>query len=136
MINRLKLSIMSLIATMLSAPVVASDTTSAGNALIIENVTVISMAENSEPLPNQTVVIEDDRIISIAPSADGAGPFDARRIDGRGQYLIPGLSDMHVHIGNDRLLRLVTRAPDARGWRGHYAGLFYALHRQWRAADI
>jgi len=45
--------------------------------------------------PDQTVVISGDRIISISQAPP---PSDARVIDGRGKFLVPGLCDMHVHI--------------------------------------
>src|SRR3954447_10517348 len=45
--------------------------------------------------PDQTVVILADRIISISQAS---APPDARVIDVRGKYLVPGLCDMHVHI--------------------------------------
>ena len=35
-----------------------------------------------------------------------------RRIDGRGKWLMPGLTDMHVHVENTRMLGLLLRKPD------------------------
>ncbi len=46
---------------------------------------------------NRTVVVTGDRIISVADAATARLPKNARVIDGAGQYLIPGLWDMHVH---------------------------------------
>ena len=64
--------------------------------LAFENVTVID-PEGRRSLPNHTVVVRGDTIVSIldSPSAPGAVK---RRIDARGKYLIPGLVDMHVHL--------------------------------------
>lgn len=45
---------------------------------------------------DQTVVIRGDRIESAGRTAPAK---DARHINGRGKYLIPGLWDMHVHTG-------------------------------------
>ncbi|HEY4281724.1 MAG TPA: amidohydrolase family protein [Chthoniobacterales bacterium] len=67
------------------------------DALLITNVTVIS-PERSAPLPNTTVVIRGGRITQIGRDLT-AGPR-ARTIDGHGGFLIPGLIDSHVHIGN------------------------------------
>ena len=62
-----------------------------------ENVTVIPMdAERS--LPGHTVVVRGDRIVAVGPSASVAVPAGARRIDGRGRYLTPGLAEMHGHV--------------------------------------
>lgn len=46
---------------------------------------------------NQTVVITHDRITSVSSAEDLKPPKNARVIDATGQYLIPGLWDMHVH---------------------------------------
>ncbi|HTA43176.1 MAG TPA: amidohydrolase family protein [Bryobacteraceae bacterium] len=48
--------------------------------------------------PHQTVVVRDDRIVAIGPVAKIKPPIGVQRIDGRGKYLMPGLTDMHVHI--------------------------------------
>ncbi len=59
------------------------------------NVTVLPMDED-RVLPGQTVVVEGDRIRSVG--ADIEIPNGARRIDGTGKYLMPGLGEMHGHI--------------------------------------
>ncbi len=86
------------------APAAASDT------LVIENVTVIPMTKGGGVLPNRTVVIEGGRIVAIAPAADPVDLPDTNRIDGTGKWLVPGFSDMHVHLGNERMLRLLARS--------------------------
>ena len=45
----------------------------------------------------QTVVIEERRIRSVGPDGEVAIPEDARRIDGSGHTLIPGLIGVHNH---------------------------------------
>ena len=49
-------------------------------------------------IPDQTVVIDGDRIVSIGDFDDVEIPQNAQIIDGSGSYLMPGLADMHVHI--------------------------------------
>lgn len=49
-------------------------------------------------LRDQTVVVEGQIIKSVGPSRRASIPTGAKRIDGRGKYLMPGLVDMHVHI--------------------------------------
>ena len=61
------------------------------------NVTIVSM-QNEEVLHKQTVIILGDRIQSIGPVDAQFIPPEAKVIDGSGQYLIPGLADMHVHV--------------------------------------
>ncbi len=65
-------------------------------ALAFTHVNVIDGADSS-PLPDQTVVVRGNRIVSVAPSRSAPPPADARVIDARGKFLIPGLWDMHVH---------------------------------------
>jgi imidazolonepropionase-like amidohydrolase len=72
--------------------------------LIIEHVTVLSMTPNSQPLRDATVVIRDGKIASIG-SARAARPPGAKRINGSGKWLMPGLTDMHVHLDNEGFRR-------------------------------
>lgn len=48
-------------------------------------------------LTRQTVLIEGDRIAAIGPVGAVAIPAEARRIDGAGRFLLPGLGEMHGH---------------------------------------
>jgi len=45
-----------------------------------------------------TISIEGDRIVGLGSSPTTPVPAGARPIDGRGQFVIPGLVDMHVHV--------------------------------------
>src|SRR2546421_6970790 len=55
------------------------------------------------PLVNATVVIDGDRFSRIGPTTETPAPEGAKVIDGRGRFVIPGLTDMHVHVlGPDR----------------------------------
>ncbi len=62
------------------------------------NVTVIPM-DRERVLPGQTVLVQGDRIIALGPAGRVAVPAGATRIAGRGRFLLPGLADMHVHLG-------------------------------------
>ncbi len=66
----------------------------------ITGATVITMT-SKEPLRNATVVVRGGRIAAVGPAASTPVPADARRIDGRGMYLMPGLTDMHAHLFSD-----------------------------------
>lgn len=68
---------------------------------VIENVTLLS-PERAIPLLHASVVIRDGRIAEVGTNLT-AGPH-ARRIDGSGRYLIPGLIDSHVHVGHSAAL--------------------------------
>ena len=64
--------------------------------IAITHVTVINPGTASIQA-NRTVVITGDRVTSVSDAAKVQPPKRARVIDGTGQYLIPGLWDMHVH---------------------------------------
>jgi hypothetical protein len=50
-------------------------------------------------IPDTTVVIEGNRIQAVGRDGEVAIPRRAEVIDARGKTLLPGLWDMHVHIG-------------------------------------
>ena len=63
---------------------------------VLEHVSVVPM-DRERILHDQTVVLQQNRIVSIEPS--GEEPVSAAvRIDGSGKFLIPGLHDLHLHI--------------------------------------
>jgi Amidohydrolase family len=64
--------------------------------LALTHVTIIDVTVG-ELRRDTTVVITGDRISAIGPSATTSVPTDAKVIDATGQFLIPGLWDMHVH---------------------------------------
>jgi imidazolonepropionase-like amidohydrolase len=51
-------------------------------------------------LPDQTVVISNGKIVVIGSASAVHVPDDAVRVDATGQYLLPALCDMHVHLLN------------------------------------
>ncbi len=67
------------------------------DGMVIADVTLIS-PERQAPLLHADVVIRNGRIAQIGTGLV-VGPH-ARRIDGRGRFLIPGLIDSHVHVGS------------------------------------
>jgi len=67
------------------------------SVLAIAHVTVIDMT-GAPPAPDQTVLIDKEKIIALGPSNSIPIPYGAKAIDGRGKFLIPGLNDMHVHL--------------------------------------
>lgn len=69
----------------------------AGDLTAFTDVTVIPM-DSERTLPGHTVLVQGDRIIAVGPAASVAVPNGARRIDGRGKYLVPGLAEMHGHV--------------------------------------
>lgn len=60
--------------------------------------TVISM-NGTEVIRSATVVVDRNRIVAVGPASRVSIPAGARRIDVGGRYLIPGLIDVHAHVG-------------------------------------
>lgn len=66
---------------------------------ILNNLSLID-GTGRDPLENGSVVIEEGRIKEVLQGPDGLTSSAAERIDCRGQYLLPGLIDAHVHLGS------------------------------------
>jgi imidazolonepropionase-like amidohydrolase len=58
---------------------------------------------SAPPIADGVLIIRDGRIESIGPRADTLVPEDATVIDVAGRTIIPGLVDIHSHIGGGRL---------------------------------
>jgi hypothetical protein len=66
-------------------------------AVAFTNVNVIPL--DSERIEQRwTVLVRGDRIVAVGTSNEVKVPSDAMVIDGSGQYLVPGLTDAHVHL--------------------------------------
>ena len=52
----------------------------------------------SAPVADSIILVEGDRIIAAGPRSRVTIPKDARIVDARGKYLLPGLWDMHSHF--------------------------------------
>jgi hypothetical protein len=77
---------------------------SAGQDVAFVNVNVVPM-DRERVLLNQTVVVRSDRITAVGAADQTAVPAGALRIDGRGKYLMPGLTEMHAHIPDEKVSR-------------------------------
>jgi hypothetical protein len=67
--------------------------------IAVVNVDVLTMEDGASYRRSQTVLIEGDAITAVGPNL--AAPANARRIDGSGLVLLPGLRDVHVHLEAD-----------------------------------
>lgn len=121
-----------LIAAIATLCVVVPTWTSAQQTVAIAHVTVID-GGTPAPRPDQTVVVRGTRIVSVGPSRSAAIPADARVIDGRGKFVVPGFWDMHVHtaITGGRALLSLYVANGVTGVRD-MAGDWDTL-RTWRS---
>lgn len=71
-------------------------------------------ATGAPPRPDQSVVVVDGTIATVGPATHVPLPADAQVYDVGGKYIIPGLTDMHVHSESE--------TDDPR----HFAGLYVA----------
>lgn len=63
----------------------------------ITNVTIVDV-EKQKLIPEQTVVITGNIISGIQSSKGSKIPVNATTVDGKGKFLMPGLTDAHVHF--------------------------------------
>ena len=98
-------------------------------SLIIKDVTVI---DATGAAPRRTsVAISSGRIIEIDKK------IRARRgdrvIEAKGEFLIPGLWDMHIHLGAPEIFFPLLVANGVTGVREMFTGIPMPVIRQWRA---
>jgi len=98
-------------------------------SLVFTHVTVID-ATGAPAKPDMTVAIAGDRIAAIGNSGEMAAPQNARIIDARGKFLIPGLWDMHVHPPEKEYLPIFI----ANGVTGVRVMWGLPAHHEWRKA--
>lgn len=92
-------------------------------AYLIKNINVITM-ESDSVVTNTNVLIEGRKISKIFKEAPAKFPKKVTIINGKGKFLIPGLSDMHMHIDHPDVLKVnlaygVTTVMNYRGLPEH-----------------
>jgi len=78
--------------------VVMTVSTSAQDILVVENVNIVS-PHVSQVHTAQHVMIVDGRIVDISNESFQTVAA-VKRLDGSGQYLVPGIMDSHVHVSS------------------------------------
>jgi hypothetical protein len=81
-------------------------------AVAFKNVNVIPL-DRERVEAHQTVIVRADRIAAVGASEVIAVPSDAVVIDGAGQYLVPGLTDAHVHVSGTPIMQTRDDFGDA-----------------------
>jgi imidazolonepropionase-like amidohydrolase/Tol biopolymer transport system component len=81
---------------------------------------IITM-DGDEVIEGGTVVVEDDRISAVGPRSEVTVPKRAKVIDVSGKTIIPGLVDVHAHMGYG-----VLDVNPQKEWR-YYANLAYGV---------
>lgn len=95
----------------------------------ITNVTVVDVQEH-KLIPNQTVVIVDDLISDIQSSDKIKIPENATIIEGTGKYLLPGMTDAHIHFFQNGGLYTRPDAIDLRKLRPYDQEIDYSLQNK------
>jgi hypothetical protein len=90
-------------------------------------------------VPNQTVIIESGMITAVSNSP--SIPDNAKVVNGKGKYLIPGLVDSHIHLWqsqNDLLLYLANGVTHIRELNGDEEHLTWkkAIHNGRPGPDL
>lgn len=95
-----------------------SRTALAPGVVAITGATVVTMTSDSV-LHDATVLVRDGRIAAVGPAARVRVPAGARRIDGRGRFVIPGLADMHAHLYADEWVADSIAGPELAVYLAH-----------------
>ncbi len=92
--------------------------------IVIRHATVITMAD-STPLQDRLLCIKNGRITYIGRDKGGNVSTTAKQVDATGQYLMPGLAEMHAHLPADPAelkrfftLNLMSGVTTIRSMRG------------------
>jgi imidazolonepropionase-like amidohydrolase len=91
------LSLIGLTGCVTPGPVLTQPTAEPATTAFV-GVTVVGMTRSAESVPDHTVLVQGGQIQAVGARAEVVVPGNAVRIDGAGKYLMPGLSDMHVHL--------------------------------------
>ncbi len=108
---------------------VATPVSGQHRATAITNVNIVPM-DRETVLENMTIVVRNGVIESLLPADNAQIPANATVIDGDGKYLIPGLTDMYVHVRTADALKLYI----ARGFTTVHMIGFTGDPLGWRAA--
>src|ERR1051325_9841553 len=68
--------------------------------IVLEHATVVDVRTGSLQ-SDMNVTVKGDRIVAVTRSVTSKTPTKAEIVDARGKYLIPGLWNMHVHLGDE-----------------------------------
>jgi imidazolonepropionase-like amidohydrolase len=86
-----------LFVSLLPVAVAGQTSEQAANRTWITDVTILS-PERLDRVSTGSVLIEDGRIVRVERKEGAKKPAGATVVSGKGQFLIPGLIDSHVHI--------------------------------------
>lgn len=88
--------------------------------LALTNARIITM-KGDEVIESGTIVIKENRIISVGKSSEIPIPAEAKQIDCKGKTIMPGIVDVHAHLGTFR-----QGLSPQKQWQ-YYANLAYGV---------
>ena len=97
---------------------------SIAQTLALTHVTIVDV-ETGKAIPDQTIIIDSNRITALGKTGKLKTPASATIIDATGKYIMPGLIDAHIHFFQSG--GLYTR-PDALNLN---VALPYEKDQQW-----
>lgn len=105
-------------------------------AVAFVDVNLIPM-DGERLLSGQTVLVESGRITQVGDAGEVEIPAEAEIVKGEGRYLMPGLTDMHVHVKEENELLLfaangVTSIRNMWGGAGALRMMGFPDHLVWR----
>ena len=68
-------------------------------SIVLRNFTLID-GTGKAPVPNAALVITDGRIRYVGAASGAKAPAGATTTDLKGKYVMPGIINLHGHIGN------------------------------------
>ncbi len=95
----MKTALRTMLACALLAALSAHASLATEKTVVFTHANLVPMTTESV-LPDQAVVVWGSRISEILPTRDLRVPDGAEVIDCRGDYLMPGLADMHTHLND------------------------------------
>ncbi|MFO1339080.1 MAG: amidohydrolase family protein [Burkholderiaceae bacterium] len=75
-------------------------------AIVGGRIATMKAGNPNEVIDDGVIVVDGNRIVAVGPASQVAVPAQARRVDAKGQTIIPGLIDAHWHgrMGDDEIV--------------------------------
>ncbi len=70
--------------------------------IALTNARIITVNATNEVIENGNVIVEGNKIIAVGTASDVPVPADAKVIDCSGKTIMPGIVDVHAHLGTFR----------------------------------
>lgn len=83
------------------AVLVLAPATARAETVVLRGATVLP--QDSPPIADADLVIEGTKVLAVGPRGKVAVPQGARVIDAAGQFVVPGLLDLHAHVSDERV---------------------------------